>query len=489
MVLWPLISFVAACGGPDVEFTELMPDLAVAPSAVEFGDVVVAFDSTETLALINAGLAPLIINAVSISDNEDGAFTLTTESGETTDLEIARDESATFTLNFKPGTYAEYSRKLIIESNDPEHPTLSVDLTGEGVDGPVPDIEIDPLALDFGELAIGGSLTLWATITNVGDGPLVIESSTQSGSGAFTVMTDPAGQTLADTGDYHTMLVTYAPTQDSGDSGKLQLTTNDPDEPNLEILFLGNGGGDFEYPEAIIDCPDTVDPPVNVDLDGSGSTDPSGYTPLTHSWSLTATPDGSGAELDTATGAWTSLFADLAGDYEVQLKVTNSQGVESAPAKCNFTAEPDEKIHVELIWSTGDSDMDMHLVQEGSQFNQKPGDCCWCNPNPSWGSSGGGDDPILALDNRIGYGPENINLEAPANGDYHVKVHYYEDAGGGASLATVRVWIDGVQIDEASKNLTHNQVWDVGYVRWPEGVFAQASTDNYAAPSKQCWQD
>ena len=56
----------------------------------------------------------------------------------------------------------------------------------------------------------------------------------------------------------------------------LTITSDDPDEGTLEVLLLGNGGADFDFPEAIINCPGTAAPPEFVTLNGSESHDPEG---------------------------------------------------------------------------------------------------------------------------------------------------------------------------------------------------------------------
>ncbi len=479
----PALALAAACGGSDTTVNQLYPDIAVAPESVDFGDVVVLYDATQTIQLVNAGRATLEVSSIAVEGNDDAVFNVYPDS-----VELAPDDSMGVDIGFAPATYLLYERDLVVKSNDPDTPELRVPLRGEGVDGPVPDISLSTNSLDFGTVPVGSTEVLYFTITNVGDGDLTIGDTTQSGSGAFQVTTWPDGQTLAGEGGMFTVIVEYAPTSDAGDNGSLTIQSNDPDEPEVEVLFVGNGGGSFDYPVADIDCPGTVDPPDTIDLDGTGSYDPNGYEPLTYQWSLVSSPEGSSAEIDDEAADFTSMFVDLAGTYEVQLQVTNSMGLTSSPARCEFEAEPSESLHVEMFWNTGDTDFDLHLVQDGYDFLEKPGDCCWCNPNPNWGESGSGDDPELALDNRAGYGPENIRLDTPADGNYFVKVHYFEDRGGGTTTATVRIWIDGVLEDETSQVFDHqNRVWDVGYVKWPEGVFVEQENDLYKPDTKECF--
>lgn len=64
-------------------------------------------------------------------------------------------------------------------------------------------------------------------------------------------------------------------------------------------------------------------------LDGSGSADADGDA-LTYTWSFTSRPQGSAAVLSSATAVRPSFTADLAGDYVVQLVVSDGKALSQA---------------------------------------------------------------------------------------------------------------------------------------------------------------
>ncbi|HEY0491365.1 MAG TPA: PKD domain-containing protein [Telluria sp.] len=70
--------------------------------------------------------------------------------------------------------------------------------------------------------------------------------------------------------------------------------------------------------------------PVNtaLTLRGTGSSDADGDA-LTYSWTLATRPDGSTATLSAASGATVQLTTDVAGSYQVRLRVTDAAGAYS----------------------------------------------------------------------------------------------------------------------------------------------------------------
>lgn len=464
---------------PDHEISVLRPEIAVVPAeGLAFGEQVVQVTATQTVSVSNAGKDDLQVSA---SVEGDGAFSLgatsaVVEAGGTWSLDV----------HFTPPSYLDYSATLRLISNDEDTPILDLPLTGVGIYAPLPDIEISPLALDFGVVEPGSATIGYLLLRNTGDGELELGSLAQSGSGAFTLTTDPSGNTLAP-GSEVPVLVSYAPTQSEGDRGALRVPSNDPDEGEVEVLLLGNGGGDLAWPVAAMDCASPIAPPVWVELSGAASSDPEGNTPLTYQWELGGAPEGSQAALTQDSTVNTRFFADSAGIYEVSLVVTNRLGLASAPARCTMQAVPEEALHVELTWDTPAADLDLHLLQEEAEFFERPGDCNFCNPTPSWGASGTEDDPRLALDDRGGYGPENVKIYTPASGKYKVRVHYFDEHGDDAVVATVKVYLNGALAATRDQVLHRNQVWDAGEIRWPAATFGEETTPLWEPTARTCW--
>ena len=474
--------------GNDYTINRLLPKIVSDSETLEFGDIVVLYDADMEFNILNAGRAPLEISSITVEGNNDGVYTILPETAE-----LAVDETLTVGVNFKPATYLPYNRDLVITSNDEENPEFRIPIQGEGIDGPVPDIDITPQVIDFGLVNQGVTATQYFQLSNVGTGVLEITDVQLEGSGEFEIVNGFANSAYQQ--DQSTTIITnYTPTAEGGANAIIKITTNDPDEENVEITLLGNGGGEFEYPVADFNCPSQVDPPTTLNFDGGNSTDPAGNLPLTYNWELVSRPSISHTDFDDSDNQTSPFFVDIAGDYTVQLTVTNSIGLSSEPTQCSFNATPDESVHVELSWNTGNSDFDLHFVQysEGDypMFTYDH-DCCWCNPNPAWGASGTSDDPSLSLDNRVGYGPEAVHIETPSEGTYGVFVHYFDDKGGGLTTATVRIYIDGTMIEETGLVMDERDLWYVGDIFWVggNGSFYLSEEDVEAGYMNQCHED
>ncbi len=476
---------VVACNGPDDPVLRAqVPEIAVTPSALDFEGAVVPLVSEDAVRIANAGRAPLEIQARIEGDD------LRPWSLPVTEATLAAGEDLPLPVRFQPATYLPFSADLVITSNDEDTPEVRVPLSGEGIAGPVPDILVDPPSMDFGTAS--SSQVAVIQVRNAGQAPLTLGTIAQQGSGRFRIDPDPSGTTIAP-GNTLPVVVYWDPADgETGDDGILTVPSDDPDEPEVDVLLIGNGGSDLQWPQAVVDCPATTDPPGFVSLDGRDSTDPEGHLPLTYRWRLVGVPTDSTGQstssgyLTSPGAAVTDLFTDAVGDYQVELVVENAIGLVSAPARCTIEAIPDEDLAVELTWNTARADLDLHLARNDATLFSGADDVSYCNKRPGWGVSGTADDPELELDDRAGLGPENINLPAPADSAYTARVHYFDDKGDNIVTATVRVYIEGVQAFEASRNLSRNEVWDVARIAWPAKTVGALAVDPYDAPRRVC---
>ncbi len=452
--MWSLLMALACQDEPQVN--QLYPDVSLVPEVLDFGQVVVDYPSTLPVLLTNTGQAKLTVSEITVVGEDASVFSV----GEWPES-LGIDETVEIPITFLPDNYLTYAASLSLKSDARDQEFSLITLAGSGVKAPTPDIDVAPPVVDFGMVGLLPSL-LYFTVENVGDGTLHISDIQQERSGAFTVISDRSFS--LEPGDSTNVMVNYQATSTEGDNGLVKILSDDPDEATAEVILLGNGGGDFDYPVAVIDGPSTTEPRQTVNISGINSYDPDGDPIAEYEWKLVP-PEGSAATL-TALNSASYLPTDIAGVYTVQLRVKSNEDVWSAPAILEIDAIPQELLHVELFWDGSGADLDLHVAQNNGGMFVLPDDCNYCNQTPSWGGTGTADDPTLDLDDRYGYGPENINVDVPAVDSYRIRAHYFVENGDGTVVATVKVYLYGVEEASFSRVLDYNQVWDVARISW-----------------------
>jgi hypothetical protein len=451
-----------ACGRPPTQ--RVKPELSPPPTTLDFGKIPVLNVKEATVPLLNVGRGTLNVKSASLKGGDAGftlkSFPMTVESGQTNNI----------TVSFEPAAEMTYGDVLQFDSDDDTNPHYEVTLTGIG--STKAGIEVDPTTLDFGRVGECSSALQAFTITSTGTADLIINdiSFVDGGSPDFSFV-----------GSTKTPATVKAMTA-SGSPGSIQITVKytvpmgetDPDHP--EVL-LDVKGSPNRAPVPVIAPLMNGSPGATVMLDGSGSSDPDGDNPITYLWTLRSKPLSSAAQImpDDMPMATLHLDDNLPGAYEIQLDVTDSQGVKSCtPARATVVATPAEKLLVEMFWDNAVTDLDLHVLRTTtSPISKPPDDCYYANKTPDWGMPGPMDDPKLELDALTGYGPEVFGYVNPIDSTFRVAVVFANEhlAANPTSTATVRVYLFGVLKAEYSKTLLHaGDTWPVADVTWPSGT-------------------
>ena len=238
---------------------------------------------------------------------------------------------------------------------------------------------------------------------------------------------------------------------------------------------IGEAG---ENPVAVCGVnPESVAPPMEeATFQGSDSYDPVGRALVNYEWTLVAQPNGSAASFDPSDNPNRKLTADLAGTYRAQLIVVTEDGRRSEPCETVLSAIPQENLVIEMYWQYAGDDMDLHLLAPGgAMWSNK--DCHWMNcdfgGSLDWGTQGNrADDPALDLDDIAGVGPENVNIQMPAAGQYTVVVDDYPGSVfNGANNVTVNIYVDGDLKWTGTKSVAgeDNDAY-FAKVTWPGGI-------------------
>ncbi len=156
------------------------PTISAPTTPLAFNNVAVGQISTLTLNVQNTGSAALTVNPVTISNPMFGlmapSIPITVQPGATTQV----------TLTFAPQSSGLQTATMTINSNDPNHPSVPVTLTGTGTGSPTN-------LLAYSNVVVGQSEMGTLTFTNTGTTPIVFTGFNTTNA-AFLV-TSPAAST------------------------------------------------------------------------------------------------------------------------------------------------------------------------------------------------------------------------------------------------------------------------------------------------------
>lgn len=174
-----------------------------------------------------------------------GPFSVTGAGG-ISPLDIPANQSATIAVTMAPSDAQQPGRVndiLIIQSSDPQKPTLQVALTGEFANSP-PILGLRPSGINFGTVLVNLTRTAIVTITNSGCGDLPVTALTvddPASTGAFSVTSPALPLNVAE----HTSVgipVVFAPPWGRHFTATLQLTATINGAPVTDQVSLGGTG-------------------------------------------------------------------------------------------------------------------------------------------------------------------------------------------------------------------------------------------------------
>jgi len=311
--------------------------ISVAPLDLPFGPIEQGTTATLATNITNTGNAPLIVTPTLVGSSDfsvpGGALT------------IAPNVTTPLVVTYAPSNPGTDEGILRLAHNDATQGPIDITLTG----GAQPSISVSPLGVQFSNVAMGQFSEVEVVLTNVGYGNLAL-GAIVFGSGAsdhhadFTLRNLPAANTTLARGRTTRFTVRYTKNTVANPTALIQIASNDPDEsqnPFPLYVLAKDGIADFP-PTAVIACSSCNGTtqqgtlPMDVELDGSGSSDPAGQL-IIHSWTLLSIPNGSQAVIDDTTAIMPSFSADVLSTYRVGLVVQDTSGQLSPRATRDIT--------------------------------------------------------------------------------------------------------------------------------------------------------
>ncbi|MCC6621139.1 MAG: hypothetical protein IT385_07780 [Deltaproteobacteria bacterium] len=546
-----------------VAMEEGAASLQVVPKVVDFQTVAQGATSQKSVNLLNQGNDDLVIDGFALTGHPNFEMVIGT-----TRYPVSAQTSAGITLEepiviaagevqavgvFYTATGPEGATgRIVFDSNDPNAAGGTVVDLQANVDGPC--ISVNPKRVDFGGKLIGRPARVEVTITSCGFQPLQLSEIVllQDSAPEYTLALEtlpgvggeePVGAlgpqdppVVLNPNQTARFAVQYIPEDLSPidgtglpirDTGVVRIKSNAFAAETL--IDVSGFGVDKECPTPVIVVQEgeEVIPQTRLHLIGSQSFAATG-TIAKWEWRAIQPLGSASVFQPTATTPDPTFEVNVAGRYEFELTVTDSTGEEScAPARVEVFVNPDEAIHIELLWDTPNdtnpsddgpeagADLDLHVLHpfaiasgyDGDKDGKPDGyfdipyDCFWFNDKPNWGSFQlVEDDPSLDRDDTDGAGPENVNLNLPENVCYKIGVHYWDDHGFGDSYATVKLYLySSLVFEEQDVLMTMLDMWTVTDLCWPpdpgaplkprrvcEDTFAACTNNDQCNSGKSC---
>jgi len=267
-----------------------------------FGDAQIGSSSSYSFRLSNTGSKTLQITSKSKQGSEFsfGEFPLP--------VNLQPGASVELPVIFKP-TAEGYSTGVFELVSTAKDSKLTMNVTGFGMVARKPKLGVSPATLSFGNVTVGSSVNLEATLT-ASNAPVTISSDGSTSSEFLLALnlpvTIPAGQSIRVT-------VQFKPNASGTASGKAGFISNASDSPTVELL-TGTGAATFSH---------------SVDLSwDSGGGQPVGYN--VYRGTVSGGPYTMiNTSLDSSTNYTDSTVLSGTTYYYVTTEV-NAQGQESA---------------------------------------------------------------------------------------------------------------------------------------------------------------
>jgi len=227
------------------------PNISFNPASIVFNDVVFGNVSPpDNVTISNTGNAALDVSGISLDDNTN--FLLDPNGGPNgcgfTPFLIAIGGSCTVSVTFTPGSVASFGATLTVASNDPDTPSATVPLSGNGTAEPAPNISV-PAMVDLGSVVVNASSApTEVAISNIGNLDLNVSSIVLDDNTVFTINlnggSNPCGGATPFSiagGDNCTVAVTFSPTSLGAFTDNVTILSDDPDEGTVKVPLLGTG--------------------------------------------------------------------------------------------------------------------------------------------------------------------------------------------------------------------------------------------------------
>jgi hypothetical protein len=488
----------------------------------DFGDVDVGRARVFSFTVRNPSPVKLSVGGIEFEDGSDPAFSVDGD----VPTEVASGVGtigAVVSVKFQPSIEGAVSGTLVIRTDgenldvagngdgkvdDAEH--VRIHFTANGISRCKPKIAVTPTDVNFGDVGVGATAFQDVTIKNEGACELIVTDLGFTDATAFPEVFGPSGNVIIPItiqGGTSASLRLYArPRSTQLETGGLIITSLDPENPEVTVPLSVQGA---DVPTCVArvsrvnsttiapnDASPAIEPLDDVEFSSDQSSSArAGGTIAQRAWRIISKPNESSATLTDAAGATTRLRfssaagnvngVDVAGDFTLGLVVTDDLGAVSTECTVAISAVPRSGLHVQLTWDRPDNDIDLHLTRATPHTSGWCGvdDCYFGGTSRNWG--GGDRNPSLDIDDLEGFGPENINIESPGDGNYTVGVGMYTHDSD--STVTVKIFVGGALEFEGFQLMGNDDQWVPARVEVRSGVSTVVDLSDTSSQTGSCW--
>jgi hypothetical protein len=261
-----LLWIAALAGGCDSDSDFQMTQsglLSISPESLIFPVVAPGQQAQQELTLRNVGSATITV--VNPRFNRDDApYQVSLPNGDPVPSEVDVDPGAetptVFLVTYTPSEAqtVQADDAFIFGTNSAQQRQVNVPISTSDA---TPDLVVTPASFDFGSVDAGEVAEIEATLSNVGQGPLLISEIRIDGSGDFSAILDDQtlneedrGAMTIEPGARRTMIIRYEPPTAGPDLADLVIISNHPQAAELRTPIIANGAA-----PCIQITPDTLD--------------------------------------------------------------------------------------------------------------------------------------------------------------------------------------------------------------------------------------
>lgn len=224
-----------------INTTQAAAEIEVQPPELNFGPVPGGEHLAKTVTITNTGAVVVPVTDITLDPASSADFTIT--GGADLRPEITRDTSLAVEVTYTPTGRNDDDGTLVITTGNADYPRILVPLKGSE---PSPDIDVSRPNISFGAVDLGAdSDVVDLTVTNLGTAPLSVDSVAftlaEEGMNEQFVLSDlpEASPAVLGENESFTFGVSYQPRMDGRHRAVIEITSNDPDEPVVQIPLDG----------------------------------------------------------------------------------------------------------------------------------------------------------------------------------------------------------------------------------------------------------